>query len=70
MKSIRDYISGEIITEGTGNKFDFNIRQHAKTYNMLLKWYDKAIMHMNTEEVIDLLRNAIEQWENGNFDEA
>lgn len=67
MKSLKEYIENPIV-ESTGDNFEPNIKSHAKNYNNLLKWYDKSIKTMNKDEVLSLMKYAIDQWENDNFD--
>ena len=69
MKKISEILNGSQINESTGDKFNEHIKSHAEAYNRLLKWYDKAINHMNADEAIDLLKYAIDQWSHGNFDD-
>lgn len=68
MKSINDY--AHRVNESSENKFNPNLKSHAKCYNNLLKWYDKCIDGpMDRDEAISCMEYAIEQWKNGNFDD-
>lgn len=70
MKSLKEIVeeSKQSQVNESGNKFNQNISSHAKNYNSLLKWYDKCIKTMDKDEVIDLLKHAIDWWTNNNFD--
>lgn len=70
MKSINSLIEKSYIKEGNKDEFNPNLSSHAKIYNQLLKWYDKAITrYMNKDEAISCIKYAIKQWENDNFDD-
>lgn len=70
MKRLQEFIESADYIKENKDEFNPNLASHAKIYNQLLKWYDKAIArYMNQDEAISCMKYAIEQWENGNFDD-
>ena len=70
MKSLQEFVKGADYINENKDEFNPNLSSHAKIYNQLLKWYDKAIArYMNKDEDISCMKYAIEQWENDNFDD-
>lgn len=69
MKSLQEIVEETKLAQmNESGKFNQNISSHAKNYNNLLKWYDKCIKTMDKDEVIDLLKSAIDWWSHDNFD--
>lgn len=61
MKSLEDFIN-------ESGEWNPTLNSHKKAYNDLLKWYDKCIKSMDRDEVIDLLKTAIANFEHDDFD--
>lgn len=50
-------------------EFNPSFSSHKKVWNDLVKWYDKAIRYMTSDEVADLLQTAIQDIKDASFDE-
>lgn len=61
MKSLEDFIN-------ESGEWNPTLNSHKKAYNDLLKWYDKCIKSMDRDEVIDLLKTAVTNFEHDDFD--
>lgn len=60
MKSIKDTIL-------EAEEFNPSFNTHKQAYNNLLKWYDKCLRHMSGAEIIDLLKTAVQNFEDDDF---
>lgn len=60
MKNLPDFIA-------ENGEWNPSLNSHKKAYNDLLKWYDKCIKFMDRDEVIDLLKTAITNFEHDDF---
>ena len=72
MKSLQEFVNEADYIKDKDGKYTFNpnLSSHAKIYNQLIKWYDKAIArYMNKDEAISCMKYAVEQWENDKFDD-
>ena len=68
MKNLKEYlVEKQEITNDKLAKIR-SLKSHTDTWNSLVNWYDKAIRHMNSTEVSELLRVAADKIDNANFD--
>ena len=63
MKTLKDSIS-------EAAEFNLSFNTHKQVYNSFVKWYDKNASKMNKEELLDMLKTAIAEIEDGSISVA
>ncbi len=52
-----------------GSEWNPSLNSHKKCYNDLIKWYDKCLRYMEKDEIVDLLRTALDDIGEDQFNE-
>ena len=61
MKSIQEYVM-------EGNEWNTSLSTHKTAHNKFVKFYDSLLKHMNKEEILDMLKEAIKDVEADKLD--
>ena len=61
MKDLKDFIM-------EADEWNPSLTSHKNAYNKFVKFYDACLKHMNKEEILDMLRNAIKEIEDDSLD--
>ena len=60
MKNLTDFINE--------SEWNPSLTSHKNAYNKFVKFYDGLLKHMNKEEILDMLKEAIKEIEDDSLD--